>query len=513
MRVLMFGWEFPPYKSGGLGTACYGLTKALAEKNVEILFMLPRMEGEDSLNLSKGISLRQASGTRIHWKEDLFDEFIEEKSYNQTRQHIVDIENIEKNTSCLSQTKSNSSFVKEVWQEHLKLYPIKSSLHAYATNESYYDLQKSFTKRYVDNLDSYMYDPCTMPLVFMEHVSKMISQETREELYQVVEKTQKKLQYQQEGEAVLSLHGGYGEDLMTEVFRYSQSVLSLQDEEFDIIHAHEWMTCPAAIVAKNISGKPLVVHIHALESDRSGTNLNREVASIEKAGLEAADRVVTVSHYTKTRITQLYGIDPDKIFVVHNALTREESIAQLNIPLHAPKNEKYVLFMGRITYQKGPEYFVHAAKIVLERLPNTRFIMAGSGDMLPKMVRLVAQMRLGSRFHFTGFLQGEDVDRMYAMSDLYVMPSVSEPFGIAPLEAMSYDTPVIISKQSGVAEVVKNALKVDFWDVEALADKICAVLEYPMLSAEMVKQCRDELKDIRWENAANKLIAVYEDLV
>ncbi len=272
------------------------------------------------------------------------------------------------------------------------------------------------------------------------------------------------------------------------------------------------MTYPAGMIVREMTGKPLIAHIHALEHDRSGDNMNPEVARIERAGLEAADRVIAVSHYTKRLVMQQYGIPGEKIDVVHNAVSRSEADRVYAAPARGD-DEKRVLFMGRVTFQKGPDYFVEAAKLVLDRLPRTRFIMAGSGDMLPNMVRRVAQLRIGSRFHFTGFLKGEEVDRMYALSDLYVMPSVSEPFGIAPLEAMAYDVPVLISRQSGVAEVVHNAIKVDFWDVREMANKICAMLSYPPLAAEVVKNCREELKSIRWENAADRLNAVYAQLV
>lgn len=207
-----------------------------------------------------------------------------------------------------------------------------------------------------------------------------------------------------------------------------------------------------------------------------------------------------------------YGIPGDKIEVVHNAVSRSEADRVYAVPERCA-HEKRVLFMGRVTFQKGPDYFVEAAKLVLDRIPDVRFVMAGSGDMLPNMVRRVAQLRIGSHFHFTGFLKDEEVDHMYAVSDLYVMPSVSEPFGIAPLEAMAYDVPVLISRQSGVAEVVRNAIKVDFWDIREMANKICAILSYPFLAAEEVRNCREELKAIRWENVADRLNAIYAQLV
>ncbi len=491
----MLGWEFPPYMSGGLGTACYGITRALAEKEVEVLFVLPRMGEKQAESTPHKVTIKEASGTRIHWNASYDIHSFYNSLSPQTFGNVV-----EKQERQEKQGVSPENVVHEVWEKYLRIHPVKSLLHAYATDQSYSTVQESYSK------SSYMYDPGADPLAFMHYAKEMLSEQTQVAITEVIKKTQT---HSHEGETVLSLHGGYGKGLMQEVFRYSQSMLAFQNESFDVIHAHEWMTCPAAIVLKHLTKKPLILHVHALESDRSGVHLNTEVSTIERAGVEAADVIVAVSHYTKARIVQLYGVNADKIVVVHNAVTQEESRFNLNIPTHDEKT-KYVLFMGRITFQKGPEYFVEAARLVLSRMPNVRFIMAGSGDMLSRMIHMVAQMRMGSRFHFTGFLRGEDVDRMYAMSDLYVMPSVSEPFGIAPLEAMSYDTPVLISRQSGVAEVVQNALKVDFWDVRDMANKICAVLKYPKLASEMVKQCREELQHIRWENAANKLINVYE---
>ncbi len=493
MRVFMLGWEFPPYMSGGLGTACYGITRALAEKEVEVLFVLPRMGEKQSESTHHKVTLKEASGTKIQWNTSYDEHSSYTNLLKQTHEFVTE-------QYAERPVPTDSKVVKEVWEKYLRVHPVKSTLHAYATQQSYNQIQESYGKA------SYMYDPGGDPLAFMQYMEGMLTEQTHTELKEIVNKT---TTHSNQGETTLSLHGGYGKGLMDEVFRYSQSMLAFQNEEFDVIHAHEWMTCPAAIVLKHLTKKPLVLHVHALESDRSGTHMNHEVATIERAGVEAADIIVAVSHYTKARIIDLYGVSADKITVVHNAVTQEESRSNLNIPTHDEKT-KYVLFMGRITFQKGPEYFVEAAKLVLSRMPNVRFIMAGSGDMLSRMIHMVAQMRMGNRFHFTGFLRGEDVDRMYAMSDLYVMPSVSEPFGIAPLEAMSYDTPVLISRQSGVAEVVQNALKVDFWDVRDMANKICAVLKYPKLANEMITQCREELQHIRWENAAGKLINVYE---
>lgn len=439
MRVLMFGWEFPPYMSGGLGTACQGMAQALARKGTEIIFVLPRVPGQ-AQDCGPCLRLRSASGTRLP------DSLLRgERIFGTTR---------------------------EWWEEHVSMRWVDSPLFPYATPEGY----EAFLRE--------------------------------SGLLRAGERYSESWSERRDGAEVF-LHGGYGRDLMSEVFRYSRAAAAIAlQEEFDVIHVHDWMTYPAGILAARLSGKPLVAHIHATEADRSGNNMNSEVAHIEWEGLTQADRVVAVSHYTKALIMRIYKIPEEKIDVVHNAVSRSEARSMYRVSPRC-RNEKRVLFMGRVTFQKGPDYFVEAARLVLEKIPETRFIMAGSGDMLPRMVSRVARLRMGSRFHFTGFLKGHEVDRMYAISDLYVMPSVSEPFGIAPLEAMVYDVPVLISRQSGVSEVVRNALKVDFWDVREMANKICAVLTYPLLAAEMVKNCREELKTIRWEKAAERLNAVY----
>ena len=219
-----------------------------------------------------------------------------------------------------------------------------------------------------------------------------------------------------------------------------------------------------------------------------------------------------MSRLTRKTVIDRYGVAPEKVVVVHNAVARHEAGRCYLVPQRI-RHEKRVLFLGRVTFQKGPEYFMEAARLVLQKNPNVRFFMAGSGDMLPALIRRAGQLRMGRRFHFAGFLRGEDVDRMFALSDLYVMPSVSEPFGITPLEAMLYDVPVLLSRQSGVSEVLEHALKADFWDTRDMADKICAVLRYPCLAAELVKNCREEMKSIRWENAADQLLTIYRDVL
>jgi len=253
-----------------------------------------------------------------------------------------------------------------------------------------------------------------------------------------------------------------------------------------------------------------VVHIHAVEHDRSGGAINRSIFEIEKIGMEAADHVIAVSHYTRNLILEQYGINPDKVSVVHNAVSRRN----VGKVYHTPRTrtKKTVLFLGRITSQKGPDYFVEAAARVLEKTQDVTFVMAGAGDMLPRMIERIGQLHIGRHFHFTGFLSGHDVERMYAMSDLYVMPSVSDPFGLSPLEAMIYDVPVILSKSAGVNEVMPHALTVDFWDVEDIAGKILAILQYPALSRELIRNTRKSLQSIRWEVAAERIQLIYNKL-
>jgi glycogen(starch) synthase len=295
------------------------------------------------------------------------------------------------------------------------------------------------------------------------------------------------------------------------VAQYALVAATIATENWvDVIHAHDWLTYPAGIMAKQVSGKPLIIHVHATEYDRSGENINPAVFDIEKIGMKEADAIITVSGFTKQVLIDRYGIAPGKITIVHNGILAKRD--EVKKPT-SRKMEKIVTFLGRVTFQKGPDYFVEAAAKVLKKYPDVRFVMAGSGDMLTRMIKRVAQLRIGSRFHFTGFLQGTEIDRMFGMSDVYVMPSVSEPFGISPLEAVRSGVPVIISKQSGVSEVLHNAVKIDFWDTEALADAICGLLQYKTLSSRFSKEAGKELGEITWDRAAVKVNELYKLLV
>ena len=419
----MFGWEFPPHISGGLGTACYGLVKGLVHHKQEIIFVVPKLWGDEE-PLADFVN---ASDVVIDYRERKF---------------------------------------KKIWK-NLTYLEVSSFLVPYLGPEEF--------KKYTDYA---MHDR-------MDVDESVFSNK-------------------------FEFSGKYGKDLMKEVSRYALVAAQIaKSKEHDVIHAHDWLAYPAGIAAKEISGKPLVAHIHATEFDRSGETVNQPVYDIERAGMLAADHVVAVSHLTRKIVIEKYGVHPDKVSVLHNAVL-DASIIKSDVRKKVP--EKIVTFLGRITFQKGPEYFVEAAKKVIDRDPNVRFVMAGSGDLLNKMIERVAELGMGTKFHFTGFLKGKDVDDMYAISDVYVMPSVSEPFGIAPLEAVRHNTPVIISKQSGVAEVLRNAIKVDFWDVDAMADAIFGLLHYESISKMFKELGSEELKKLKWEHVAAKLVTVYDKL-
>lgn len=421
----MFGWEFPPHISGGLGTACFGLTKGLAKHDVEIIFVVPKAHGDEN---QEAVRLVNASDINVNMKESLY---------------------------------------KEYWKR-IEYMEIGSSIIPYVSPEEF---ERIHSQKELDKISQ-------DSNVFADR---------------------------------FEFSGTYGKNLLEEVSRYALVASALaMSKDFDIIHAHDWLTYPAGIAAKSVSGKPLVVHVHATEFDRSGENVNTQVFDIEKKGMEEADKIIAVSNFTRNIIIEKYGIPEDKVVTVHNAVESAER-KDVNGSKYVP--EKIVTFLGRITFQKGPDYFIEAARLVLERDDNVVFVMAGSGDLMEKMIRRVAQLRIGHKFHFTGFLQGTNVDRMLAMSDVFVMPSVSEPFGIVPLEAMRSNVPVVISKQSGVSEVLKHALKVDFWDVHGMADAIYGVTHYEGLSKMFSKYGKDEVESLKWEHSGLKVKEVYEEII
>ncbi|MDE5901964.1 MAG: glycosyltransferase family 4 protein, partial [Muribaculaceae bacterium] len=293
----------------------------------------------------------------------------------------------------------------------------------------------------------------------------------------------------------IDFSGRYPDNLLEEINNYSiVAGVIARTVECDVIHSHDWLTYPAGIHAKNITGKPLVIHVHATDFDRSRGNVNPTVFAIEKDGMENADHIITVSELTRRTVIDKYGISPDKVTTVHNAVI-PLSDHLLNLP--KPENkDKVITFLGRITMQKGPEYFVEAAAKVLQKTKNVRFVMAGSGDMMDAMIRLVAKRGIADRFHFTGFLKGDQVYEMLRASDVYVMPSVSEPFGISPLEAMEMGVPSIISKQSGCAEILDNVIKTDYWDIDAMADAMHSIVTNHALYTTLRDRGIEEIHNI-----------------
>ncbi|MBR5610690.1 MAG: glycosyltransferase [Bacteroidales bacterium] len=420
----MFGWEFPPHIAGGLGTACYGIVKGLANNGVDTLFVMPSASGDE----------------------------------DQTYTRILNASDVE---------------VSDVVRNPKEF------------------LERVQFLRVGTNMVPYM-----DPVKFTEMSSK--DQKSQIEDFKVNFKQKYKFS------------GKYGTNLMEEISRYAMvggEIAAQHKDEFDVIHAHDWLTYMAGIAAKRISGKPLVIHVHATEFDRTGENVNTQVFAIEQMGMREADKVITVSNLTRNIVINKYGINPDKVFTVHNAVDfadRKQMLVERSV------DEKVVTFLGRITFQKGPEYFIEAANKVLKRCSNVRFVMAGSGDLLNRSIRQVAKLGISDKFHFTGFLRGADVQKMFAYSDVYVMPSVSEPFGISPLEAMITGVPTIISKQSGVAEVLKYSIKVDFWDVDALADAMYGLLQYPALAQMAADKGYDEVNALKWDHAAAKMKHIYE---
>ncbi len=310
----------------------------------------------------------------------------------------------------------------------------------------------------------------------------------------------------------IEFSGRYPDNLLEEINNYSVVAgVIARTVPCDVIHSHDWLTYPAGIHAKNVTGKPLVIHVHATDFDRSRGNVNPTVFGIEKDGMNNADHIITVSELTRRTVIDKYGISPDKVTTVHNAvIPLSEDL--LNIPRRERK-DKVITFLGRITMQKGPEYYVEAAAKVLQKTKNVRFVMAGSGDMMDAMIRLAAQRNIADRFHFTGFLRGKQVYEMLADSDVYVMPSVSEPFGISPLEAMEMGVPSIISKQSGCAEILTNVIKTDYWDVDAMADAMHALVSYPGLHDYLRVKGIEEIHGITWEKAGQKVIDIYNQVI
>jgi len=423
----MFGWEFPPHISGGLGTACYGMTRGLSTiGDVDIIFVVPKAHGNE---YSSKLKLISAADVPVKDASELLEQLDKSMEYIEVESQLIPY-----------------------------LDPDELKKQAEDAASASLNLQKSDT------------------------------------------------------EGRLRFSGSYGVDLFSEIRNYALTADTIAREHyFDIIHAHDWLTYPAGMAAKQATGKPLVVHVHATDFDRSGGKVNPRVFDIEQKGMEAADKIITVSNLTRNRVVENYGISPEKVETVYNAVEP----VRLEYPHGHPKasEDKIVTFLGRITMQKGPEYFVHAADLVLGKMDGVRFVMAGNGDMMRAMISLSAKLGIANRFHFTGFLKGPEVFDLFRRSEVYVMPSVSEPFGISPLEAMQSGVPVIISRQSGVSEILTHVIKVDFWDVEALADAIYGLLNYPALPGMLAKGGKGEADALTWDDSARHMYKIYRSLM
>lgn len=398
MDVLMFGWEFPPHNSGGLGTACHGLTRAMVNQNIHVKFVLPR-----------------------------------EMDYTDTWLDIV-----------------------------------------------FAGRRGKISKKYVRSLLT----PYMTPSMYLR-------------------------------QKLLKGDDPFSKTLIDEVYRYAALAGDIAEEtKHDVIHAHEWLAYMAGIEARKAGKKPYVAHVHSTEYDRSGGHVNPQVHEIEEKGLKDADRIIAVSQYTKDIVARSYGIKPEKIDVVHNGVHQPgdagyEDVADDEVLRLKALGYKIVLYAGRLTLHKGPDYFLRAARRVLEYHPKTVFVIVGSGDMEFQLIEMVANLNMSDNVIFTGWLRGKELARMFRSADLYVLPSVSEPFGIAPLEAITYGTPVIVSRQSGVSEALKHALKVDFWDVDDMAHKIISILEHDSLQAELLENSSVEVRKFSWDEAARQCVEVY----
>ena len=395
-RVLMFGWEFPPHNSGGLGVACMGLVRGLSRQGIKVTFVLPK------------------------------------------------------------KIPAETPFARIVFagMEEVDVHAINSFLTPYMGSGTSTSSSKA----------SMMLNPL------------------------------------------------YGADMLTEVFRYAALSRAIaQKEDYDVIYAHDWLSFPAGIEAKLISGKPFIAHIHSTEFDRCGgaAGVNPHVYAIEKHGMEIADKVVVVSHFTKNIIVKNYGIPAEKVVVVHNGIDDDmlPSAGNGRSQLSSLKEAGYsiVLFLGRITLQKGLDHLLRAAKQVLQAKKEVVFLVSGSGDMQKQMMEFAAELKIAENVLFTGFLRGPEQNEAFRLADLFVMPSVSEPFGIVALEAMKLGTPVLVSKQSGVSEVVSHALKADFWDADELANQILSALAYPSLRSTLIENGHHEADHLSWEKAAGKI--------
>ena len=450
MKVLMYGWEFPPHFTGGLGIACYGIVHGLLTNKIEVALVLPQNPSLPEHNASGFQSINTPfSILSIH---SLLKPYIDEKRYQE--QLALDLIHM---TELVSRPANTIPY---------PVVPAKAGIHVQLDQNTTTGMDPHFRG-----------DDTKVPTL--------------------------------QDEALVE----YSDNLVGEVRRYAAlaSRHALQTSH-DVIHSHDWLTILAGIEARRLSGKPLIFQVHALEIDRSDEDLNQDIFRIEHYGLHAADHIVAVSHYTKNRIIERYGIAAEKITVSYNGLFRHQR-PQKDVSIVSKNPLKTVLFLGRLTYQKGVFYFIEAARRILETRNDIQFVIAGEGDLLSSAIEQVAHLKLGTNIHFTYFLDRESVSKIYHLSDVYVMPSISEPFGIACLEALEHHVPVIISKQSGVSEILDCMMTVDFWDTELLKKRIVELIDEPEIKKQLLANIDEKLDHLSWEKMTQNIVNCYSNLI
>jgi glycogen(starch) synthase len=440
----MLGWEFPPHITGGLGTACRGLTRGLAAAGVEVVFVVPRAHGDEAAD----------------WM------------------HLLDV----------------NGKAAEVHALPAELRPYRAAGPG---------LPSAATRAALARLPGWERPDLPRHSAGWLELAEGVAAAVRE-----ADSTDASVANAPVEAG--AFRGGYGPDLFGEVARYAAGVAGLaRAMEVDVVHAHDWMTFPAGVAAARVLGVPLVAHVHATEYDRAASGPDQRVLDVERMGLTAADRVVTVSRFAAEKIAARFRVPLESIRVVHNSVERSVTERPPRVTVSDPPT---VLFLGRVTHQKGPDHLLEAARRVIAERPEVRFVIAGDGDMLAHTVRRGASEGLAENVFYTGFLDREQVARAFAVSDLYVMPSVSEPFGIAPLEAVEAGVPVLVSNQSGVAEVLESGMRFDFWNSEDLARKILDALGSEDLRRELIEGARRDLERSSWSESGRATAQVYAEL-
>ncbi|HUO10296.1 MAG TPA: glycosyltransferase [Phycisphaerae bacterium] len=532
MRVFMLGWEFPPSVSGGLGVACYGLAKALNGTGVDVLFVLPKPLTKNGHSRVLGAGAVQelkevAPVTSVEVQAAVEHaaehpvEGVPEVSHAvpqgvvHAASMVTRVEHVKVQEAGEHEVAVEVEGTEREVMHRVTFVPVDAWLEPYMTPGTY---QKMVVEELVREKPVRRWEK-RMERHGEQWVERAVSSPASEPPPQppVVHHHHHR-RYLEEATPAPHIMGqantNYAGDLFQETERYARLALAIaKAETFDVIHAHDWMTFEAAMAVAAETGKPLVVQIHSTELDRAGHQANARILEVEREGMLAASKIVAVSYKTKTQLIEKYGIDPQKIEVVYNAADAANGVeANGEKPKNAGKKHKTVLFLGRMVAQKGPDYFLRAAKKILAVEPDVKFVMAGKGEMVEELKRLAEELEIHRRVIFTGFLKKSEAQKAFRAADVYVMPSVSEPFGIAPLEALAHDVPVILSKQSGVAEVLQHVLKVDFWDTEEMADKILAVLRHPPLAATLREFGQEEVRQLSWDDSARRIVELYEHL-